>query len=167
MVILIRIYAFYFGSPRRIKYNTFTALRRFTYLYGITAMYMAQDGVAVETELFLATFVVRMAFRKGLCSPFPGVWKGNASTNSADVAVPKLCSFPQARGGLPSASHRVHSVTRLYLRFAFMCVSVDPTSRGHIPCSYGSFVTLYLSLRGMYSLRVYIGYDTYKALRWS
>ena len=33
-VILIRIYAFYFGSPRLIKYITFTALRNFTYLYG-------------------------------------------------------------------------------------------------------------------------------------
>ncbi len=34
MVILIRIYAFYFGSPRRINYITFIALRFFTYLYG-------------------------------------------------------------------------------------------------------------------------------------
>ena len=120
MVILIRIYAFYFGSPRRIKYSTFTALRRFTYLYGIMALYMAHDGVAVETVLFLATFVVRMFFRNGVSSPFPEVWKGSVSKNSADVAVPRLCVFPSARGGLPAACRRVRDVTRLHL-YAYLC----------------------------------------------
>ena len=93
MVILIRLCAFYFGSPRRITYNTFTTLRRFTYLYGITAMYMAHDGVAVETELFLATFVVRMNFRKGVSSPFSQVWKGNSSHFLQTLRFPGSAAF--------------------------------------------------------------------------
>ena len=60
-------------------------------------------------------------FCKGVSSLFAGIGNGNASENSADAAVPNLCSLPPARGGLPAASHRVHVVTRLYLRFTFMC----------------------------------------------
>ena len=141
--------------------------------YGISLTYMAHVGVAVETELFLATFVVRMAFRNAVSIPFRGVWEGNASTNSADVAVPRLCSLPQARGGLPAAYRRVHDVTQLYLRFAFMCACLWTqlhggtaiARRASIPCSYGSFVTLYSAIRGMCSLPVYSCYDTYNALR--
>ena len=79
------------------------------------AVYVAHDGVAVATGLFLATFVVRMIFRNGVSSPFPGVWKGSVSKNSADVALPRLCGFPLARGGLPAACRRVRDVTRLHL----------------------------------------------------
>ena len=62
MVNLTLIYAFYFRSPSHIKYGTFTTLRRFTYLYGNKAMYVAHGGVVVETEVVLATIVVTMIF---------------------------------------------------------------------------------------------------------
>ena len=55
---------------------------------------VVQDGTVVELNAFLATFVVRMYFRNSVSSTFSQVWKGNASTFSADAAVPRLCSFP-------------------------------------------------------------------------
>ena len=55
---------------------------------------VVQDGTVVELNAFLATFVVRMYFRNSASSTFSQVWKGNASTFSADAAVPRLCSFP-------------------------------------------------------------------------
>ena len=45
-------------------------------------------------ELFLATDVVRMFFRNGVSSPFSEVRNGNPSRNSADAAVPRMCSLP-------------------------------------------------------------------------
>ena len=94
MVILIRIYTFYFGSPRHINYNTFTTLRRFTYLYGIMAMHVAHSGAVVERELFLATFVFRMIFCNSVSSQFSWIGNYHASEISADAAVPRLCCFP-------------------------------------------------------------------------
>ena len=57
-------------------------------------MYMAHDGVAVETELFLATFVVRMIFCNSFSSLFSGIGNYHASEISADAAVPRLCGVP-------------------------------------------------------------------------
>ena len=125
MVILIRLYAFYFGSPRRITYNTFKALRRFTYLYGIMTMYMAHYGVAVETELFLATFVVRMNFRNGFSSPFSQHWKCNASTFLQTLQFPGSA----VSIGAWRTSGRVSPCTRISAATP-LCMSVDPTSRG-------------------------------------
>ena len=130
-------------------------------------------------ELLLTTDVVRMISAHSVSSPFSGFWKRNASNVSkitAGVAVPRLCGSPSARGGLTAARRRVRDVTRLCLRFTFMCVCV-PVGRPDLtagtvivalagsPYSHGSILTLYRAIRSMYSLPVYIGYGNYSVLR--
>ena len=159
IVILIRLYAFYFGPPHSRH-------------YGISLTYMAHAGVAVEKELFLATFVVRMAFRNAVSTQLPGVWNGNVSTYSADVAVPRLCGFPQARGGLPAAMYAaLLGYTSASPLCACMCLwtrlhgGSTLAGRAGIPYSYGFFITLYRDIRGMCLLPVSSCYDTYNTLR--
>ena len=98
--------------------------------------------------------------RNGVSNPFPEVWKGSVSKNSADVTVPRLCGFHRRvedfRPHVVVVNAILHGYTFMHIcRTEFTgAVLVAPA---HIPGSYRSVLTLYHVIRGMCSLPVYSG----------
>ena len=93
MVILIRLYAFYFCSLRLVTYITFTTSRRFTYLQGLMVMFVAHCRVAVGLEGFLAAAVVRMISATASPACFQVSGTVTLAIFFADAAVRMLCSL--------------------------------------------------------------------------
>ena len=123
------------------------------------AVYVAQDGLAVATGLFLATFVVRM---------FSATASPARFSKSGKVALAKILPTLQFPGS--AAFHRrvedfrphvaVYAMLHGYT-FMHIC-GTDFTGAlfvapAHIPGSYRLVLTLYHAIRCMCSLRVYSG----------
>ena len=123
------------------------------------AVYVAQNGLAVATGLFLATFVVRMFSAKSSPDRFP--MPGN-------VALAKILQTLRFPGS--AAFHRrvedfrPHVAVYAMLHgYTFMHIC-GPDFKGalrvaqeHVPGSYHSVLTIYHAIRCMCSLPVYSG----------
>ena len=128
-VILIRIYAFYFGSPRLITYITFTALRNFTYLYG------TRWGWRLRQSSFW-----RRSWSEWLsATPFPSRFLESGKVTSAHILqtlrFPGSAAFHRrVEDFRPPCTRRYTAILSLRL---YVCVSVDQTSRGLCTCGAG------------------------------
>ena len=139
--------------------------------YGISLTYMAHVGGVGGCEK--SSFCRRSWSEWLSAKPFPSRFLESGQVTSAQILL-KL-QFPSSAAFRRRVEdfRRVHGVTQLYLRFAFMraCLwthlhgGAAIAGRAGIPYSYGSFVTLYSAIRGICSLPVYSCYDIYNALR--
>ena len=144
--------------------------------YGISLTYMAHVGVVVVVVVVVVgTLSGDVRGQNG----FPQRRFLPASWSLGRYRQHKFCrrcgsqALQPSTGAWRTSGRHVRSVTRLYLRFAFMCACLWTrlhggtalAGRATIPYSYGFFITLYRDIRDMYLLPVYSCYDTYKRVK--